>query len=101
MPEQQPTTTHPNQDFEGTTINTQINLEANRVMTRCNSILSDIMSKYPEWGALYEDTDPFSAPQAQLLELIESAPNDAARMLVYGFYHARVEIAAMTGRPFR
>jgi len=69
-------------------------------MARPRKIMADIFAKHPDWAEYFDDVDPFSATATELLDLINSAPNDAAAMLLYGYFSARIEIATMTGRPF-
>ena len=56
--------------------------------------------QHPEWWALYEEVNPDSAPRAEVVELMAAAPNEFARGLVYGKYLMRLEIAAITNRPW-
>lgn len=86
--------------MELTTIDPTSNPELHEKMARPRKILADIFAIHPDWAEYFDEVDPFSATAPELLDLITSAPNDAAVMLLYGFFSARIEIAAMTGRPF-
>lgn len=86
--------------FVGTTINTLANPRLLPLVQKGRALMDEIFKTHPEWAALYEDTDPFSAPLEDIMELMESAPCDAASIVMYTIYHGRVELAAMTGRPF-
>ena len=83
-----------------TTIDPTTNPTILSAMQRPRKILNDLFAAHPDWAEYFDDVDPFSATHEELIDLINSAPTEGAVMLLYGFYSARVEIAAMTGRPF-
>ncbi len=60
----------------------------------------EVETQFPEWWSMYEDVVPDTAPRAEVVELLQSAPNDFARGVVYGKYLMRLEIAAITKRPW-
>ena len=87
-------------DMELTTLDPTSNPELHETMARPRKIMADIFAEHPDWAEHFDDIDPFSATAPELLDLMSAAPNDAAVMLLYGYFSARIEIAAMTGRPF-
>lgn len=54
----------------------------------------------PDWFVDFETTDPFIADQAGVLRLIKTAPNAWARGLVTGIHMFRLQLEAITGRPY-
>lgn len=83
-----------------TCVNLTADPRMNEVCARPQRILAELFDRYPDWAEHYDDTDPFSASREELQDLLEGAPTDAAAMLIFGFIDARVQMAAMTGRPF-
>lgn len=63
--------------------------------------IQELRSTHPEWFAYFEDADPDTAPRAELVELMSSAPNDAVKFFLLGKYMMRITIASVTGREFR
>lgn len=63
--------------------------------------MAKLEAEFPEWWAFYDEVMPDIAPRADVVELLRTAPNDAARMLIYGKFTMRLEIAAITKRPWR
>lgn len=62
--------------------------------------LSKLEREFPGWWARFDDTSPDTAPRAEVLELMTSAPNSFALGVLYGKYTMRLEINAMTGREW-
>ncbi len=71
-----------------------------RLIRACASQLELATDLAPEWFAYFEDSQAFSAPKADVLELLRSAPTPFAAGLMYGIYLMRQELALMTGRDF-
>lgn len=59
-----------------------------------------VEQRFADWFAAYEDAQPDTAPRSEVVELMASAPTDFARGLIYGKYLMRLEIAAITKRPW-
>lgn len=59
-----------------------------------------VETNFSEWFCLYEETMVDMAPREEVVELLRTAPDDFTRGLIYGKYLMRLEIAAMTRRPF-
>lgn len=66
----------------------------------CDLKMQALQLAHPEWYEHFEDTFPDSAPRAEVVELMRTAPNDFAHGLMYGKFTLRLEIEAMTGRAF-
>lgn len=69
-------------------------------LAQAEKAMMEIERIFPEWFALYEDIFPDSAPRAEFVELLKAAPNEFARGMLYGKYLMRLEIAAITKRPW-
>lgn len=70
-------------------------------LQRCDQQMTALQKTHSEWYELFEDALPDSACRADLVELLASAPNAFALGLLYGKYTMRLEIEALTGRPFQ
>ena len=70
------------------------------LLNGCKYTLDQIAQSHPEWFADFEDRMPDFAPRSQVLDLLERAPTEFARGLMYGKLLARVEIAQVSGVPF-
>lgn len=66
---------------------------------RARQAIDTAARTFPDWWALVDDTDAFSAPREDLLDALQSAPTDAASTYVLAFVQARAELAHITGRP--
>lgn len=64
------------------------------------SKMLQVEQKYPDWWSLYEDVVPDTAARAEVVELLATAPDDFSRGVIYGKYLMRLEIAAITKRPW-
>lgn len=69
-------------------------------ITRCDKSMQDLQVQHPDWFELFDDTLPDSAPRAEVVELMHTAPNDFARGMMYGKFTMRLELEAVTGRAF-
>lgn len=69
-------------------------------ITRCDARMHDLREHHGDWFELFDDTLPDSAPRAEVVELMMSAPNDFALGLMYGKFTMRLELEAVTGRTF-
>lgn len=74
--------------------------QQNEVLRACAGKLEVLAEQHPEWFAIFEDSQAFSAPRSELLELLRAAPDPFAAGLVYGIFLMRQEMAVMTGREF-
>lgn len=74
-------------------------LEA-RVVSDLLGQLQQLRESAPDWYAYFEDVDADICSREQLLDLINSAPNDAAKFFLLGKYTMRLAIASITGREF-
>lgn len=62
--------------------------------------MAKLETQFTQWWALFDDTSPYMAPRAEVVELMETAPNAFALGVFYGLYTMRLEIAAMTKREW-
>jgi hypothetical protein len=62
--------------------------------------LSLIRQLHPEWHAMYEETPLDTADSAEMTALLDCAPNSFAKGLISGALFVRLQMAAITGRPF-
>lgn len=67
---------------------------------RCDRKMAEVQTNFPDWFELYDDINPDNAPRDEVSELMASAPNDFALGLIYGKFTMRMELAAVTDRPF-
>ena len=70
-------------------------------IARCDRAMLDLANKFPDWFELYDETLPDNAPREEVVELMASAPNDFALGVMHGKFGMRLELEAMTGRPFK
>jgi hypothetical protein len=68
-------------------------------MARVKADLESIAATDPDWFADFEDSDPDICPIADLIRLLDTAPNDTARGFLAGKLLMREAIAQITGRP--
>jgi hypothetical protein len=66
----------------------------------CDRKMHELSTKHPAWFELYDETLPDNAPRAEVVELMATAPTDFAIGLLYGKFTMRLELEAITGRPF-
>ena len=66
----------------------------------CNVSMESLRAQHPDWYEQMDDVAVDSAPRADIVELLHSAPNEFARGFIYGKFTMRMELAAVTGRPF-
>lgn len=71
-----------------------------RLMRQSAQWLEEAADRSPDWFAYFEDVQAFSAPKADLMELLRTAPTPFAKGLIYGIVLMRQELAAVTGRDF-
>lgn len=71
-----------------------------KLIRACASQLEYAADQAPEWFAYFEDSQAFSAPREDVLELMRTAPTPFAAGLMYGIFLMRQELAVMTGRDF-
>lgn len=71
-----------------------------QALSTCEKKLNDVRAKFPDWYELLEETFPDNAPRAEVVELLQSAPNDFAMGLMFGKFSMRLELEAVTGRAF-
>lgn len=67
------------------------------------SLFADIASlkeTHADYFAYLEDVDPDTAPRAELLDMMRSAPNKSIQFYLFGKYTFRLNMAAITGRDF-
>ena len=69
-------------------------------IARCDKKINDLREQHADWFELFDDTLPDSAPRAEVVELMASAPSDFALGLMYGKFTMRLELEAVTGREF-
>jgi hypothetical protein len=69
-------------------------------IARCDQKMNELKEQHADWFELFDDTLPDSAPRAEVVELMMSAPNDFALGLMYGKFTMRLELEAVTGRDF-
>lgn len=62
--------------------------------------LDDARREHPSWFAAYDDGALEHSSAADLMELMNTAPNSFTRGMVYGAFMARIELAAATGGEF-
>lgn len=77
------------------------NVQEREAIDRCDQKMLELSSKFPDWYELYDETLPDNAPREEVVELLRTAPNDFAMGLLYGKFTMRLELEAMTGRPFQ
>lgn len=71
-----------------------------RAARLCLPGLEQLAREHPLWMAHYDDVDPDTADVDVLFGLLESAPNDFARGIIFGKLTLRSQVAAVSGRPF-
>lgn len=70
------------------------------VMQRCNAEMAAVQRLDPAWFELFEEVSVFNAPRDELVDLMNSAPNAFMRGQLLGVFMMRVEMEAVTDRPF-
>jgi hypothetical protein len=65
------------------------------------SEIETLKETHPEFFAYFEDVDPDTAPRAELVDLMASAPNDQVKFFLFGKFTMRLTLAAVTGREFK
>lgn len=60
--------------------------------------IEGLRETHPEYFAYFEDVDPDTAPRAELVDLMASAPNAQVKYFLFGKYTARLAQATATGR---
>lgn len=77
---------------------TTLNLTDEAAMVaQCHAQLASVD---PVWVERFDDAHLPTADRPTVVDLLQSAPDDFARGLMYGHILARLEIAQATGRPF-
>lgn len=84
---------------QATTAARESSAETSAIASCAGDMLS-LRASHPDWFALYDDTDTDSCLRAELVELMATAPTLFARGVCYGKFTMRIEIEAITGRPF-
>lgn len=74
-------------------------LPGHAAMIRVKIDLEAIANSAPEWYAKFEQCDPDICDIEDLLELMDTSPNDTARGFLVAKYLFREAIAQITGRP--
>lgn len=69
-----------------------------RAAALCLPQLRQLAAEHPLWMDQYDDADPNVCSPEQLWDLLESAPTEFARGLIYGKLSLRTDAAAVTGR---
>lgn len=68
---------------------------------QCMAHLNQLREQHPEWFDEYDDALVDVVADRQVLEqLLESAPNEFLRGLIYGKLAMRAQISALTERSF-
>lgn len=62
--------------------------------------IEGLRDTHPEFFAYLEDVDPDTAPRAELVDLMNSAPNEQVKFYLFGKFTMRLVIASVTGREF-
>lgn len=58
-------------------------------------------AEHPEYMARFDDCDLDCAPRAELVALLQEAPDDKVRYYLLSKYTTRLTIAQLTGRAFQ
>ncbi|MDP2371286.1 hypothetical protein [Rhodoferax sp.] len=66
-------------------------------VARCHAHLTGLD---PTWLERFDDAQLPTADRSTIVDLLQTAPDDFARGLLYGQLLARLELAQATGRPF-
>ena len=69
-------------------------------LLRARQDIIDSTQASPDWWALFEAIDPDIASREEVLELLDTAPNDFTRGVIYGKLSMRIQMAMVTGIPF-
>jgi hypothetical protein len=80
---------------------THIPLPGAAAMARVKADLESIAATDPDWFAEFEDSDPDICPISDLIQLLDTAPNDTARGFLAGKLLMREAIAQITGRQLQ
>lgn len=59
--------------------------------------INALKDTHPDWYFYFEDLDPDLASRRELIDLIESAPNEAARFYIFGKLTMRMQLARLFG----
>lgn len=62
--------------------------------------LADVQRTAPDYYAHFDDVDSDTATRKELLELMNSAPNECVKYVLFGKYSMRMSLAAAIGRDF-
>ena len=63
--------------------------------------IAKLRDTHPDFFAYMEDVDPDTAPRAELLDMISSAPTPLVRGYLFGKFTFRLNMLEnVTGRPF-
>lgn len=83
------------------TTQTQVSLDSSEaesaMVGRCHAHLAKLD---PNWLERMDDTHLPTTGRQTVVELMQTAPDDFARGLMYGQMLARLELAQATGHPF-
>jgi len=71
--------------------------EESAAVTRCHAQLTNLD---PAWLARMDDAHLPTADRSTIIDLLQTAPDEFTRGLMYGQVLARLELAQATGRPF-
>lgn len=70
----------------------------NAIIKNMFAEIEELRETHPEFFAYFEDVDPDTAPRAELVDLMASAPNAQVKYFLFGHLAARMAMAAATGR---
>lgn len=67
---------------------------------RVQRLMAESMAGHPDFHAWMDEVDPYTACRGDLADLMDSAPSDVVRGLLFGIHMMRIQIAAVTGRAY-
>lgn len=69
-------------------------------LRRIQTVIADSVAAHPDFHAWMDETDPFTASRTELADLMDSAPTDVVKGMLFGIHMMRIQISMVTGRAY-